>query len=100
MWFFIKNNNYDYDQITLFVNEYFKYNPIKDIEVSLVDDLLTFCILYNLLKDIYLNEKGILTTNYIENNSLKWLDALKEKDKILKIGEVIKNVKRSTKRKG
>ena len=41
MWFFIKNNNYDYDQITLFVNEYFKYNPIKDIEVSLVNDLLT-----------------------------------------------------------
>ena len=99
MWFFVKNENYDYKQMSLFVHSYFSDKEPNKEEIEIIDELLIFCILYNLLKDIYLNGKGILKANYIENNSLKWLTALKDQDKILKIGEVIKNVKRSPKRK-
>lgn len=97
MWFFIKNDNYDYEMIQYFVNAYFTQNAITEEEENYIDDLLVYCILYNLLKDIALYSDGILTAEYIEKNSLKWLDALKEKEKIKEIGEVIKNVKRFTK---
>ena len=91
MWFFIQNNNYDYDQIELFINSYFDNNGLTDIEKENIDCLLNYCLLYNLLKDVALNEDGILKTEYIENNSMNWLKALKDKEKILKIGGLIKN---------
>ena len=99
MWFFIKNENYDYKQMNLFANSYFSAKGLNKNETEIIDELLIFCILYNLLKDVYLNGKGILTANYVENNSLKWLTALKDQDRILKIGEVIKNAKGFAKRK-
>ena len=91
MWFFIKDGYYDYNMIKLFANEYFNKKPITDLEKSCFDDLMIYCILYNLLKDISLYEDNILTKDYIENNSIKWLKSLKERDKILKIGELIRN---------
>ena len=53
--------------------------------------LIKYCILYNLLKDVYLYEKNIINSDYIENNSLIWLDALKNEKKLIKIGEAFKN---------
>lgn len=91
MWFFIKDENYDYKQIKLFINSYFKDNNLTLLEKEKIDDLIKYCILYNLLKDISLYEDKMLTSEYIENNSLKWLKALKNKEKIFKIGELIKN---------
>lgn len=91
MWFFIKNGNYDYELIKTFVNEYFKNNSITNNEKESVDQFIEYCILYNLVKDISLNEDDILSNDYIENNSLNWLTALKQKEKIYKIGEIIKN---------
>lgn len=91
MWFFIKNGNYDYELIKTFVNEYFKNNSITNNEKENVNQFIEYCILYNLVKDISLNEDDILSNDYIENNSLNWLTALKQKEKIYKIGEIIKN---------
>lgn len=92
MWFFIKNNNYDFDSIEKFVLQYFKENSnLLEIEKSNVTILIKYCILYNLLKDVYLYENNILNSNYIENNSLIWLDALKNEKKLIKIGEAFKN---------
>ena len=92
MWFFIKYNNYDFDSIEKFILRYFKetHNLLK-IEKSNVIALIKYCILYNLLKDIYLYENNILNSNYIENNSLRWLDALKNEKELIKISEVFKN---------
>ena len=92
MWFFIKNNNYDFDSIEKFVLQYFKENSnLLEIEKSNVTILIKYCILYNLLKDVYLYENNILNSNYIENNSLIWLDALKNEKRLIKIGEAFKN---------
>ena len=91
MWFFIKNQNYDYRQIQLFINSYFDDNNLTPVEKNGVDKLFVYCVLYNLLKDISLNEDGVLTAEYIENNSLSWLESLKNKEKILKIGGMVKN---------
>lgn len=91
MWFFIKNNNYDYESMKLFIDTYFDNNKITDKEKNATDKLLIYCILYNLLKDVSLNKDHILTDEYIENNSLNWLVALKEKEKMKKIGSLIKN---------
>ena len=41
--------------------------------------------------DVYLYEKNIINSDYIENNSLIWLDALKNEKKLIKIGEAFKN---------
>lgn len=92
MWFFIKNNNYDFDAIEKFIFHYFKNGPkLLEMEKSSVIMLIKYCILYNLLKDIYLYEKNILNSAYIVNNSLIWLDALKNEENLIKIGEVFKN---------
>jgi len=91
MWFFIKDENYDYNKIKVFIDTYFKDNNLTVIERENINDLIQYCLLYNLLKDISLNEDKILVFEYIENNSLKWLNALKDREKILKIGELIKN---------
>lgn len=97
MWFFIKNDDYNYKQIELFIKEYFTDNQLTELEMQNINELIIYCILYNLLKDIALYEDGVLKAEYIENNSLNWLNALKEKGKLLKIGELIKNAKRFTK---
>jgi len=91
MWFFIKEHNYDYRKIKVFITNYLCNNPLTEEEKKNIDLLIEYCILYNLLKDISLNEDGILTNYYIENNSLNWLDELKEKEKIMRIGELFKN---------
>lgn len=91
MWFFIREDDYDYHKMQIFINTYFKDNALTELEKNSVDDLFVYCILYNLLKDVTLFEKNILTSEYIEKNSMKWLDSLKEKDKVLKIGGMIKN---------
>lgn len=91
MWFFIKSHNYDYRQIELFISTYFRNNQLTEIEMANIDALIKYCITYNLLKDVSLNEDGVLTDYYIENNSLNWLRELKEEEKILKIGELFKN---------
>ena len=92
MWFFIKDNNYDFDSIEKFILQYFKKNStLLEAEKSNVTMLIKYCILYNLLKDVYLYEKNIINSDYIENNSLIWLDALKNEKKLIKIGEAFKN---------
>lgn len=92
MWFFIKNNNYDFCAIKKFILQYFKKNlNLSELEKSNISMLIKYCILYNLLKDIYLYEKNIIDSNYIENNSLIWLDALKKEKKLKKIEEAFKN---------
>ncbi len=92
MWFFIKNKNYDIDNIKVFISNYFNNNiKLEKEEKNNIHLLFKYCIIYNLLKDVYLYEKKILNRDYIENNSLKWIDALKNKENILKIEEVLKN---------
>lgn len=92
MWFFIKYKNYDIEKIKYFILNYFNNNiKLNQLEKNNIELLIKYCILYNLLKDIYLLENKVLKSNYIENNSLNWLEALKNKEKILKIEEVIKN---------
>lgn len=92
MWFFIKNNNYDFNGMKSFILQYLKKGlHLNQVEKSSVNLLIKYCILYNLLKDVYLYEKNILNNNYIENNSLIWLNALKNEKKLMKIGEVFEN---------
>ena len=91
MWFFIKNHDYDYNKIMIFIDSYFEQNRMTNLEKKYINKLMIYCILYNLLKDIYLYEKKVLPAEYIENNSINWLNALYEKEKVLKIGELIKN---------
>lgn len=91
MWFFIKNQDYNYNRIMIFINSYFDQKRMTNQEKEYINDLLIYCILYNLLKDICLYEEKVLSAEYIENNSINWLKALYEKEKVLKIGELIKN---------
>lgn len=91
MWFFIKDDNYDMEKIKLFIDSYFDDKKLTNKEIDNIDKMIIYCILYNLLKDISLNEDNILSSEYIESNSLNWVRALKNKEKVLKIGELIKN---------
>ena len=75
----------------IFINSYFDQKRMTNQEKEYINDLLIYCILYNLLKDICLYEEKVLSAEYIENNSINWLKALYEKEKVLKIGELIKN---------
>ena len=91
MWFFIKDKNYNYEKIYIFINTYFTNNNITNEEKDIFSKLLKYCLLYNLLKDISLYNKGILEKKYIKKNTLKWLEALKDENRLLKIEEMIKN---------
>lgn len=98
MWFFIRYDNYDLDEIQEMINVYFDDNDKLTVEeLENIDKLLEFCLLYNLLKDIYLFENNILKKEYIESCSLKWLKALKNNEKLENILGVFKNAKRFTK---
>ena len=98
MWFFIRYDNYDFDEIQEMINTYFANNEKLTVEeLENIDKLLEFCLLYNLLKDIYLFENNILKKEYIESCSLKWLKALKNNEKLENILGVFKNAKRFTK---
>lgn len=98
MWFFIRENNYDINMMKKIKNLYFdENNPITNIEIENIELLLIFCLLYNLLKDIYLYEIKLLPEKYILKNSLKWLEVLKNKEKLSKIMEVFNDAKRFTK---
>lgn len=98
MWFFIRYDNYDLEKIREVINMYFNENyKLTAEELENIDELLEFCLLYNLLKDIYLFENNVLKKEYIESCSLKWLEALKNNEELENILEVFKNVKRFTK---
>ena len=98
MWFFIRENNYDINMMKKIKNLYFdENNPITKIEIENIELLLIFCLLYNLLKDIYLYEIKLLPEKYILKNSLKWLEVLKNKEELSKIMEVFNDAKRFTK---
>lgn len=92
MWFFIKKDNWDIEMIKFFISYYFKNSiQILPIEKENISLLIKYCILYNLLKDLYLYENSKLGTEYIEKNSLIWLETLKNKSKLTQIEEVFKN---------
>ena len=98
MWFFIRYDNYDLEKIQEVIDMYFDDNDgLTDEELYSIDELLEFCLLYNLLKDIYLFENNVLKKEYIESCSLKWLEALKNSKNLENIMEVLKNAKRLTK---
>lgn len=91
MWFFIRYDNYDLKKIRKVVNKYFdENNKMTPEELYNIDKLLEFCLLYNLIKDIYLFENGALKREYIESCSLKWLETLKDNKKLENILEVFK----------
>lgn len=97
MWFFIKDDNYDLVKMNIVLNAYFdSNNKITKIEKENLAILLRFCLLYNLLKDLYLYENKLVDKKYIEKNSLKWLDALKNKKSLSTIVGVFDNVERFT----
>lgn len=94
MWFFIKDENYDFDKMKMIIQSYFDIdNKITDVEIFNLELLLKFCLIYNLLKDISLFEKNMLKKEYIEKSSLKWLKALKDKKNLAKVLGVLKNAK-------
>lgn len=98
MWFFIRYDNYDLEKIQEVIDMYFDDNDGLTVEeLYSIDELLEFCLLYNLLKDIYLFENNVLKKKYIESCSLKWLEALKNSKNLENIMEVLKNAKRLTK---
>lgn len=98
MWFFMRYDNYDLEKIQKVINMYFNNNDkLTTEELDSIDELLKFCLLYNLLKDIYLFENNVLKKEYIESCSLKWLEALKNNEELENIVGVFKNVKRFTK---
>lgn len=98
MWFFMRYDNYDLEKIQKVINMYFNNNDkLTTEELNSIDELLKFCLLYNLLKDIYLFENNVLKKEYIESCSLKWLEALKNNEELENIVGVFKNVKRFTK---
>ena len=98
MWFFIRYDNYDLEKIQEVIDMYFDDNDGLTVEeLYSIDELLEFCLLYNLLKDIYLFENNVLKKEYIESCSLKWLEALKNSKNLENIMEVLKNAKRLTK---
>lgn len=98
MWFFMRYDNYDLEKIQKVINMYFNNNDkLTTEELDSIDELLEFCLLYNLLKDIYLFENNVLKKEYIESCSLKWLEALKNNEELENIVGVFKNVKRFTK---
>ena len=92
MWFFIKNDNYDICKMKIVVKNYFDVNnKMTTIEKNNLELLFKFCLLYNLLKDIYLFEKELLTNEYIETSSLKWLEPLKDEKKLETVLGVLRN---------
>lgn len=91
MWFFISKNNYNYGQIKIFIDVYFFDFKLSKYEKTNFNKLFDYCLLYNLLKDIFLYENCILKKEYIENNSLIWLDTIKNMNKVNKIKEMIIN---------
>ena len=92
MWFFIKDDNYDVDKMKIIIENYFDVNSkMTNLEKNNLKLLLKFCLLYNLLKDIYLFEKRILKKDYIETNSLKWLEILNDERKLEIVLGVLKN---------
>lgn len=97
MWFFIRYDDYDLVKMNKILSTYFdNSNKITKIEKENLAVLLRFCLLYNLLKDIYLYENKLLGKKYIEKNSLKWLKALKNKKSLSIITGVFDNVDRFT----
>lgn len=94
MWLFLKDSDLDFNKISFFIYCYFKNNDITEVELKNLHLLIRYCLVYNIVKDIYLYENGELNEKYIKNNDLKWIEILKDKVLLHEVEEVIKNVSR------
>lgn len=94
MWIFLKDANLDFNKISFFLQSYFKDNNITKIELKNLYLLIRYCLIYNIVKDMYLYENGELDEKYIKDNDLKWIAILKDKALLNKVEEEFKNVSR------
>lgn len=94
MWLFLKDYDLDFNKISFFLHSYFKDNDINEIELKNLHLLIRYCLIYNIVKDIYLYENGELNEKYIKDNDLKWIEILKDEVLLNKVEEAIKNVSR------
>lgn len=94
MWIFLKDSDLDFNKISFFIHCYFKNNDTTEIELKNLHLLIRYCLVYNIVKDIYLYENGELNEKYIKDNDLKWIEILKDKVLLHEVEEVIKNVSR------
>lgn len=94
MWFFLKNKNFDIEEIENCFKVYFKNNHLVDLEYNNLSKIIKFCVIYNLIKDVYLFEKGFLSKDYIIKNDTKWLSALENEQLLEKIKEALTNASR------
>lgn len=94
MWIFSKDANLDFNKISFFLQSYFKDNNITKIELRNLYLLIRYCLIYNIVKDIYLYENGELNEIYIKDNDLKWIEILKDEVLLNKVEEEFKNVSR------
>lgn len=94
MWFFLKNKNFDIEEIENCFKVYFKNNHLVDLEYNNLSKIIKFCVVYNLIKDVYLFEKGFLSKDYIIKNDTKWLSALENEQLLEKIKEALTNASR------
>ena len=94
MWLFLKDYDLDINKISFFLHSYFKDNDITEIELKNSHLLIRYCLIYNIVKDIYLYENGELNEKYIKDNDLKWIEILKDEVLLKKVEEAIKNVSR------
>ena len=94
MWFFLKENDFNIDEIENSFKVYFENNHLIDLEYNNLSKIIKFCVIYNLIKDVYLFEKGFLSENYVVKNDTKWLNALENEQLLEKVKEALNNASR------
>ena len=94
MWFFLKNNDFNIEEIENCFKVYFENNHLIDLEYNSLSKIIKFCVVYNLIKDVYLFEKGFLSENYVVKNDTKWLNLLENGQLLEKVKEALNNASR------
>ena len=90
----MKENDFIIDEIENSFKVYFENNHLIDLEYNNLSKIIKFCVIYNLIKDVYLFEKGFLSENYVVKNDTKWLNALENEQLLEKVKEALNNASR------